>query len=405
MESPHPKLRPVHPQPAIMRGRRVFLLQDPLRLSNKSVFIPVELAPLLAFCDGTRPLEGIRASLMIRAGINLSLAELEQILVTLDDALLLDNANSQDAIRAALAEFRSAPFRPPTLAGNGYPAVENKLRVELDAYIHTIFGTEPVKQTIRGLVSPHIDYQRGGPVYAEVWSRAATAARQAELVVILGTDHNGNYGQVTLTKQSYATPYGVLPTDVELMDAIAGAIGEETAYAEELHHRFEHSIELAATWLHHIRKGKPCKLAPILLGSFSHFIHGEDGEPSQDTRYNRTIDVLKEAVNNKVALIVSAGDLAHIGPAFDGNPVDMMGKTLLKVNDDVLIDAICTGDAEAVFQNIRAEKDSRNVCGLPPIYMAMRVLGETHGTLTGYDRCPADTNDTSFVSICGVIWE
>jgi MEMO1 family protein len=69
-----------------------------------------------------------------------------------------------------------------------------------------------------------------------------------------------------------------------------------------------------------------------------------------------------------------------------------------------LIDAICNRGAESVFSTIRAEKDNRNVCGLPPIYVAMRLLGDTHGTLAAYDRCPADQNNTSFVSICGVVW-
>ena len=61
----------------------------------------------------------------------------------------------------------------------------------------------------------------------------------------------------------YLFPYGVLPTNTATVDAIAKAIGEERAFAEELHHRTEHSVELAAVWLHHMRDGKPCQLVPI----------------------------------------------------------------------------------------------------------------------------------------------
>ena len=42
-------------------------------------------------------------------------------------------------------------------------------------------GSTAGNGTIRGLVSPHIDYQRGGLVYAQVWRAAAQAAREAEL--------------------------------------------------------------------------------------------------------------------------------------------------------------------------------------------------------------------------------
>jgi hypothetical protein len=41
---------------------------------------------------------------------------------------------------------------------------------------------------------------------------------------------------------------------------------------------------------------------------------------------------------------------------------------------------------------------------LPPIYLALRVLAGATGEPAGYDRCPADANGTSFVSICGVVW-
>ena len=39
---------------------------------------------------------------------------------------------------------------------------------------------------VRGLICPHIDYGRGGPVYAEAWKRAADAVQEADLVVMLG---------------------------------------------------------------------------------------------------------------------------------------------------------------------------------------------------------------------------
>jgi len=61
------------------------------------------------------------------------------------------------------------------------------------------------------LVSPHIDYARGGPVYAHVW-------------------------KLTLTRQHYATPFGVLPTAREVVETLAGAMGAETAFAGELYH-------------------------------------------------------------------------------------------------------------------------------------------------------------------------
>jgi AmmeMemoRadiSam system protein B len=403
MNDLRPKFRPVHPQLATARGQRVLVLQDPLNLAGKAVFIPPALAPMLALCDGSRNLSELRASLMIRAGISLSMGDLERIVAQLDDALLFENERSASAVQEATEAYRSAPFRPPTLVGRGYPAEPNLFRAMMDDYLDGLPRERP-RRSWRGLVSPHIDYERGGSIYAEVWSQAAAAVREAELVVVLGTDHHGDHGQITLTRQSYATPYGVLPTAQEVVDALAGVIGEGMAFAEELHHRDEHSIELAVAWLHHMRHGEPCALVPILTGSFSHFVDGE-ASPADDAILAGFVRTLQDNLMGRAALVVAAGDLAHIGPAFDGPPVDPFGLARLKAEDEQLISTICAGEAEAFFGAIRDEGDRRNVCGLPPIYLLLRLLGGARGQPAGYDRCPADIQNTSFVSVCGVLLE
>jgi MEMO1 family protein len=337
--------------------------------------------------------------------VRLSPDDLAHVVARLDEALLLDNERSRAAQRDALAAYRSAPFRMPALAGHGYPAEPAELKVVLDAYLAPVQAERPPgTRAYRGLVSPHIDYQRGGPVYARAWHAAAAAAQEAEVVVILGTDHNGSAGAITPTRQSYATPYGILPTDQGAVDALAAALGEEAAFAEELHHRGEHSIELAAVWLHHLRGGRPCPLVPVLTGSFYRFVRGEDGPPADHPPLNRAVAALRSALAGRRGLVVAAGDLAHIGPAFDDRPVDLFRKAQLEVQDRALIEILCRGDAEGFFGAIRAEGDRRNVCGLPPIYLALRLLAGAAGEPAGYDRCPADMDGTSFVSICGVVW-
>lgn len=401
MDDFRPKFRPVSPQFATAHGRQVLVLNDPLKLAAKTVYIAPAFAPILALCDGSRTLGELRASLMIRAGISVSLDDLVQMVRQLDDALLFENERSAAVLREAAAAYRSAPFRRMTLAGRGYPAEPDRFGAMMDEYLdgHPRTGSQ---RAWRGVVSPHIDYERGAQVYAQVWSEATAAVREAKVVVVLGTDHHGEYGQITLTRQNYATPYGVLPTDQATVDGLARAIGERDAFAEELHHRDEHSIELAIAWLHHVRDGEPCDLVPVLMGSFSHFVHG-DRWPADDPTVERFVQALGDALEGRDALVVAAGDLAHVGPAFDGPPVDAYGRARLKVADDELIRTVCAGDAEGFFASIRAEDDIRNICGLPPIYLLLRLLGGSAGKAAGYDVCPADTRGTSYVSICGVL--
>ena len=233
---------------------------------------------------------------------------------------------------------------------------------------------------------------------------AAKAVRAADLVIIFGTDHAGSTGRITLTRQSYATPFGVLPTDTDLVEAIADVIGEEAAFDEEIHHRGEHSIELAAVWLHHMRGGQSCQVLPVLCGSFQHFVAGA-ADPAADPRLDAMLDALRMAIAGRRTVVVAAADLAHVGPAFsDPLPIDRARYAQLQAADEILIETLIDADADAFFHQIAAEGDRRNICGLPPIYLTLRLLnGNARGQLTGYDRCPADGQRTSFVSICGVV--
>jgi AmmeMemoRadiSam system protein B len=253
------------------------------------------------------------------------------------------------------------------------------------------------------VVSPHIDYQRGGPVYAEVWHAAAHTTRKVDLVIILGTDHQGGASTLTLTRQSYATPWGTLPTDGEVVEALAKALGQEAAFAEELHHRGEHAIELAAVWLHFIRGGKPVPTVPILCGHFGAFVEGKD-DPANYEPFAAAQEVLRAAMATRRTLVVAAADLAHMGPAF-GDPygLDFIAKAQLRNADEQLLETVYAGDAAAFFALLKAERDRRHVCGLPPIYLTLRLLGDTKGMPAGYALCPADPQGLSFVTIAGVV--
>ncbi|MBN1811855.1 MAG: AmmeMemoRadiSam system protein B, partial [Anaerolineae bacterium] len=396
-----PKLRPVDPRPITHDGRPSILLRDPLQLTDKGVMIPQQLGPFLALCDGTRDIGGLQASLAIRYGLRIGADVLEQFVTALDEALLLDNDRFAQAQEQALAEYRQAPFRTPTGAGRSYPGNADELRRKLNSYLETVDADPRHLADIRGLVSPHIDYERGGPVYAAVWKYAMDAAKAADLVVLLGTDHYGD-NLVTLTRQHYSTPFGVLPTAQGIVDALAEAVGPGEAFADELLHRNEHSIELAAAWLHHVRGGQPCEVVPILCGSFSRFVRGE-AEPAHDPTIQALTDTLKQSIAGRRTLVVAAADLAHVGPAFGSAPQGLMERAYLQTADEALIERICAGDAEGFFESIQQQGDRYSICGLPPIYLALRVLETTTGQKVAYDRCPADENGTSLVSICGVL--
>jgi AmmeMemoRadiSam system protein B len=401
-----PKLRHVQVSRGHEHGQQVFILSDPCGLSDCAMVLPASLAPVLELCDGTRDIAALRTVLELRTGLRVGPDYLEKMFAALDRALMIDNEHFALVYQEAVEKFRAAPSRPPTMVDRVYPADSGLLEQVLCGYYDALLpnaDNKPKADEVRGLVSPHIDYQRGGTVYAGVWHRAAKAAQDAEVAIILGTNHFNGKKLVTLTRQSYATPWGVLRTANDVVDAVASALGEEEVFAEEFNHRNEHSVEAAAVWLHYLVKDKGCELVPVLCGSFQKFMEG-DREPSDDDEIARFVKALRNATVNRRILIVAAGDLAHVGPAFgDRYPIDALEKARLSSADSELMSAIARGDAEEMFQQVKKEGDRRRICGLSAIYLAIRLLGKTSGDITGYAQCPADDQGASFVSVCGIV--
>ncbi len=405
--STNPKLRPVEPQWIQYQGRSFVQIKDPLRLSDKTILVPEELAPLITLTDGTRDVLGLQASLLLQAGTHVTQEDVRSFITGLDDGYLLDNENYKEALASALKAYHDADNRPLSHADAVYPGKRGPLITMLNGYEKTVSDIEPLSPPGRltGLVSPHIDFQRGGDTYARLWRRCAGLLSDLELVVILGTDHAGSPGALTLTRQNYSTPFGTLPTDCEIVNMLANVIGEEAAFGDEIHHINEHSIELSAVWLHR-NLGKSVPIVPILCGSFYEIVTS-DHDVEKRGPLDDVINKLKEVIAKRRTLVIAAGDLSHVGPVFgDPMPIDRVGRSRLATEDTRSINAINAVDAEGFLDISRTENDSRKICGLPPIYIALRLLQGSKAESFGYSQCPADSRDESFVSIVGsIFWD
>lgn len=394
-----PRLRDIiDVQPIIHEQQPYLLLRDGLELTPNHLLVPQRLAPLLGLCDGTRDLTGLQASLLIRFGLQVARGEIDQIICALDDACLLDNDRFKSARDQALQSYRQAAFRPPACAPHVYPDNPSELNDLLESYLRVARATQPapVRSPVRGVVSPHIDYARGGPVYARAWLEAGPACRTADVAVIFGTDHHGN-DLITLTYQHYATPYGLLPTDQQAVQVLAEAIGEDRAFSGELRHRTEHSVELATVWLHHLRGGEPIDLIPVLC-TYPELA-------SDHELVDQFLESLSRVLAGRRPLIIAAADLSHVGPAFGGPPLDRALRAGVEDADDRLIEAMLSANADRFLNLIARDDNQYNVCGVGPIYYTLRSLVPTRGELISYDACPADQQDTSAVTICGLLFD
>lgn len=402
--SEKPRLRQIDFQPVIYEQQQMWLIRDPMELSDYQLILTPELAQMLILFDGSRDMGQIHIDFEKQFGFLPDQELIDNTLNKLDEAYLLDNEQSRNIIQVQLEDYHARESRPASLAGLGYPADPAELSQTLAAYGQDDYLDSKYSWTGRGIISPHIDYQRGGPVYSNVWRRAAAAVAEADLVLIFGTDHFGGAGSITLTQMPYATPYGLLPTDPDLIRALTDKIGPDL-FEEELHHRKEHSIELSAVWLHHMRRENICPVVPILCGSFHHFVTN-DHHPADDPRLNTFIETLQAQTAGKKVLAVASVDLAHVGPNFgDDFFMDSTRRETLANSDASLMEAIALGDADRFYREVAAVEDQNRICGFSSIYLLLRYLGDVNGHSIAYEHCPADQQDNSLVSICGMLLE
>ena len=408
----YPKLRPLNLRWTQYEGMEVLVLQDPLRMTENSLVLPRPLAPFLALLDGLRDTEEIAAGFLLRTGVSVPPAQVASFVQALDDALLLENQRFFTSRQEALEKYRSGPFRTPVLAPGGYSNDPAELRRNFDQYCREA-QSENSQEALQevdgvvGLISPHIDYARGWKTYARIWQPARKAVEEADLVILLGTDHNGASGTLTLTKQSYATPWGVLPTDVELVDRLADILGQERAFTEEANHIGEHSIELASVWLHYMAGQKPKRVLPILCGHHEAALAPTVGEEN-DEDFRPLWDalaLLAEVAYEPRVLVVAAADVSHIGPAFgDGAPIDEDGKAGVRATDQRWLETACSGSSDLLAKYILQNGDPTRICGLAPIHHMVTLLEGSTGRLLDYDQCPADDDFGSLVSIAGALF-
>ncbi|MCC7020644.1 MAG: AmmeMemoRadiSam system protein B [Ardenticatenales bacterium] len=411
------KLRPVPIEVAQIQGRPALVFVDPARLAGRPVLLPFAFAPIVQLLDGTRDRAMLAADLAARDDGGWPDDVIDEVIGHLHRAFLLENEASLTALSLAVAAFRDLPARPPAHADAVYPAHAGRLADVLDGYLAAIGGHAVVRAGDDGppdgphaddiawpfaFFSPHIDYARGGLVYAGVWHHARAAVEAADIAILIGTDHQGPAGTWSLTRQSYATPYGTLPTDTAAVDALAEAIGAERAFAGELRHREEHALELIAVWLHHMRGGRPIEVVPVLVGGFDHF-EADPDEPERDATVRAAIERLRTTIRGRRALVIASGDLSHVGPAFGQLPMTDDDLVTLRSDDHALLERLCAGDRTGFFAPIQHSANRTNICGVAPFWLTMAVAEATGGTLIDYDQCPADDDDTSWVSIGGVV--
>lgn len=394
-----PRLRNVEAFPVQMDGQEMICLRDPYALAEEPVFLNQALVFLVSRMDGGHTLREIQADFLQASSEILPIEDLESIVTQLDRKHYLDSPELHAHYQNLVQAYQDAPSRPPRHAGSAYA----KDRDALAAQLHSCFvhpeGPGALAKSgngapLRGLIAPHIDFARGGPVYAHAY-KALADHPGADTFIIFGTCHTPMPQRFSISDKDYDTPLGPACTDKDFVGRLAARLGNN--YRHEFAHRGEHSIEFQAVWLKYILPASGFKIVPLLVNSF-HDIYGAGRTAAEDPEIQGVVKALRETMRETPGriCIIAGVDLAHIGRQFgdaDGPSESYLQE--VAAADEAFLKLVEGLDAEGMFQSIAADNDRRRVCGYSSIYMALRCLDAPGGKLLKYrqwsDRAAAVT--------------
>lgn len=401
-----PKLRSVDIIPVQVQGRPFLLLRDPLGLTPKAFLFPAPLAPLLTLLDGRHTVREIQVALMRMTGTFIFSDEIEGLLKGLDEHLLLDNDRFREALKKAQEAYRESEFREPVLAGSVYPKDPDELRAMLDRFFAPSKGPGKPrgvrgKSPLKAIVVPHIDFSRGGHVYA--WGYKALAeCPPASLFVILGIAHYPTRNLFTVTTKNFPTPLGVSVTDKRFIATLQKRCDFDLL-ADELVHKGEHSIELQVVWLQHLFGSVP--IVPILCASFEDKV-SPGGSPMELEEIRQFVKALRETAGewDEPVTFIASVDLSHIGRRFgDLHPLTPEVFRWLEAEDRYFLRQIAEGDAEAMFASIHRDGNSRRVDAYPAVYVLLKTFERIKGEVKAYDQS-VERETGSIVSFGAVVF-
>jgi len=381
-DKPLPQLRAVEAFPVDLDRGSMLAFKDPERYASAVLTVEQSAAFVMAACDGRMTLKDLAVSYKEKTGAEFPLESVKKLLLSFDEHYFFDNARFQKQKERVQRAWLASEIRPVTLFD--YIDADNKEAAtdDLRSMLNGIFqetdfepGPEirPNDNKAVALIAPHIDFLRGGRIWAVAYAEFAKSF-QGRTVVILGTNHQRHQFPVAMTRKKFDTPFGVLGVDEEILEGIAERMPFDP-FADELSHRTEHSIELAATMLAYMRPD--LEIVPILLGGANDLIAG-GGDQKTDEAMLELSSVCRDLLDSygeNIALIASA-DLAHVGKMFDDNfRIDDEKGRINKERDMAMLSGLVEGDPSAFVQYIAEEKGVRRICGLTPIYVAAEACG------------------------------
>ena len=397
----NPRLRRLNiqraPSPDKNDDGEILIFHDPAAYTP-DLALDAGLAPLLALMDGSHSVAQIN-EIVRRSDPEMPADWIAEFVAELDEHLLLDSPHFEAQRAGREGEWHDATERPAAFSGRSYPEKPDDLSVFLEA--KRMIGTDRLPARaydaakVRGIVTPHIDFHRGGHTeaasYAPLVENVRATGKPFDTLVVFGIAHAGVRYPFCALGKDYATPLGTMQCDQAFVANLTERVGPQLL-AEGFVHKDEHSIEFSAVLCQHFPELKNARIVPILCGGFWESLRSGKAPEIAEPEVGAFIEALREvtrqheAAGHKIGFIASV-DGAHVGTQFgDDTPLTPAKLTQIEQADRRWCAAIEAGDREALHGHFAWDGNRFNVDAHPALYTIMAAFPDLRGQMLDYDQ-------------------
>ncbi len=382
------------------------VLHDVMGIAEGPIMVHADMVAILEACDGNTSWSELAVLLGVEPDAS-ELLQLRAFIGELDRLGFFDTQHAAEREQRTLQEWDAQRTRPAICAGSTYPSEPDELRAFLNDLLshsplpiaHSPISHSPLPiphsplpiphSPPTAFLIPHIDFRVSPQVYAPAFNALRDTA--SDLFVVIGTSHYWADDRIILTDKDFDTPLGSVRTDRALVQALRIALSDPHSPLPIAHsplsdtdlaHKPEHSIELHAVLLKHVKEEKPFTMLPILVTGF-----GGEHDPDGREEIGRIASAIREVVaaSGRKAIWLISGDLAHIGQRFgDPMPAAVLLPSVREADAD-LLRLLEQGDVGGYHAAIEANDQAFRVCGHAPTVLALDALGPVRGTILAYD--------------------
>ncbi len=262
-----------------------------------------------------------------------------------------------------------------------YPGVEEKAREVIENMEKSAIPGPA--QGIAGIV-PHAGWDFSGGIAFEVLSRIS---RSMDTIVIIGGHLGPADGILCAFEDSYETPFGLIPSDLELLAAIRSAV----PVAED--RSTDNTVEVQLPFVKYL-----FPRARVL---------GMRASPSRDAdRLGKALAEAARGLGRRVG-VAGSTDLTHYGPSYGFAPAGTGNKALRwvrEVNDHRFIESLLAMEFDAALERALRERSACSAGGALAALSFAQENGIRQGELVRYSTSFEVHPGDSFVGYAGILY-